>query len=38
VVSEGVVCSWILSFVCNQKFGGIHEYSVHTHHIRHKGS
>jgi hypothetical protein len=38
LVSEGVVCSWILPFVCNQKFGGSGEYNVHTHHLECKGS
>jgi hypothetical protein len=38
VVPEGVVCSWMLSSVCNRQFGGNGVYSVHTHHIEHKGS
>jgi hypothetical protein len=38
VVSEGIVCSWILSSICNQQFGGSGEYNVHTHHIERKGS
>jgi hypothetical protein len=38
VVWEGVVCSWILSSICNLKFGGSGEYNVHTHHLEHKGS
>jgi hypothetical protein len=38
VVLDSVVCSWILSFVCNGQFGGSHEYNVHTHHLEHKGS
>jgi len=33
VVSEGVVCSWIISSVCNCKFGGSGEYNVPTHNI-----
>jgi hypothetical protein len=37
-VLEGVVCSWILSSICNQQFGGSGEYNVHTHHIENKGS
>jgi hypothetical protein len=38
VVSEGVICSWFLSSICNHKFGGTDEYNVHTHHIECKGS
>jgi hypothetical protein len=32
------VYSWILSSICNQKFGGNGEYNVRTHHIEPKGS
>jgi hypothetical protein len=38
LVPEGVVCSWILSSICNHQFGGSGEYNVHTHHIERKGS
>ena len=31
VVPEGVVCSWMLSSVCNRQFGGSGEYNGHTH-------
>jgi hypothetical protein len=38
VVPKGVVCSWILSSVCNRQFGGSGEYNAHIHHIGCKGS
>jgi hypothetical protein len=38
VMSEGVVCQWMLSSICNRQFGGSGDYNVHNPHIEHKGS